>query len=55
MRPPAARATVDNALMDMLNYENDCYDFEDTELYDSTMRVIPYGNAAVQLPQNTKT
>jgi hypothetical protein len=53
---PAARAMVENAIMDLLNYENICYKFEDMELYDLTMRLIPYGNyALVQLPQNTKT
>jgi hypothetical protein len=51
---PAATATVENAMVDLLSYESPCYEFEDAELYDSAMRVIPYGNALIQLPQNTK-
>jgi hypothetical protein len=42
---PAATATVENAMVDVLSYESPCYEFEDAELYDSAMRVIPYGNA----------
>jgi hypothetical protein len=52
---PAARAMVEHAIVDLLNYKNICYELEAMELYDLAMRLIPYGNAGVQLPQNTKT
>lgn len=52
---PAARTAVENAVMDhLLSYDFENYEFKDKdkELYDSNLRIIPFGNALVHLPAN---